>query len=142
MSPVANPPVFPVRVWATWSLLVTVTLVPAVTVSVPGEKAKFLMVMVCEPPVSPPADPLEDEGVLPDEQAATASATPSTTTAAVLRERRCRLPLEVPVMPVGWAVDVIARYSEEDPTRMYRNRTARWRRRGDLDWGHPHGRRC
>ena len=32
---------------------------------------------------------------LPDEQAATASATPSTTSAAVLRLRRCRLPVEL-----------------------------------------------
>jgi hypothetical protein len=39
--------------------------------------------------------------LLPEEQAAMASATPSTTTAAILRWRRCRPPLEVSVMPVG-----------------------------------------
>jgi hypothetical protein len=37
-----------------------------------------------------------------------------------VRLRRGRIPAEGSVMPVGCAGEVIARYSERDPARMYR----------------------
>lgn len=54
MSPVLNPPLVAVRVWATWSLLVTVTVAPGATVVLLGEKAKFWMAMVWEWEADPP----------------------------------------------------------------------------------------
>jgi len=51
MSPVLKPPLDDVTVWATWSLLVTVTVAPGATVRVLGAKAKFLMVMAWAPVV-------------------------------------------------------------------------------------------
>ncbi len=45
MSPVLKPPSLEVKVWTTWSSLVTVTVAPGFTVMVPGEKAKLWMVI-------------------------------------------------------------------------------------------------
>ena len=104
MSPVENPPVMAETVWDTWSSLVTVTAVPAATLIVGGEKAKFLMVMVWEPAGLAPApagavvaEPLDGpvdepvEGLLPpEEQAASTSTRVSTAPSAVRRAPRVR----------------------------------------------------
>ena len=63
MSPVSNFPSTAVMVWATWSLLVTVTLAPGATVTVLGEKAKFLMVMAVVPAGAAPPDAVVVVGV-------------------------------------------------------------------------------
>jgi hypothetical protein len=85
MSPVRNPPVTPVSVWVTGSSLVTVTAAPGATVTDAGEKAKFLMVMVCELLALAPGAPPEG-ALLLEEHAAIERATPNkATTVAILR---------------------------------------------------------
>jgi hypothetical protein len=80
-----------VTVWATESLLVTVTFSPGVTVTLAGEKLKFWIVMVADPPVDgelpselEPPDPvvvLELELEAPELQAPARTATPTSATA-------------------------------------------------------------
>jgi hypothetical protein len=88
---VSNPALDEVTVWATWSLLVTVTVAPGDTVMEPGENEKFLMVMApalagveFEDPAAAAAvvEVLDGVAVLLEEQAARVRATPNTATTA------------------------------------------------------------
>lgn len=91
MLPVLNPPLDEVTVWATWSLLVTVTFVPGATVMALGVKAKLEMVMasvlVAVAELGALVDWLE---ALPDDEHAVSVAAAATVTSAVATSRRAR----------------------------------------------------
>jgi len=118
-SPVLKAFDLPVTVWATLSLLVTVTVAPGDTVRDAGEKAKFWMVMEDDawPEVLPPAAVV---GVLdPEEHAARQRAVPRSATATNRRAAvgdgdRPLTTVEVAQRPGWWGL-IIGGASEPPP---------------------------
>lgn len=106
-SPVSNFLVVDVIVWATESLLATVTVAPGDTRRVAGEKVKFLMVMVVAEAPAPPELPAALDGLDGlDPQAATKKAQPTSALVRTLavRTRRDR-PCDPTVVRRCWSLE-------------------------------------